>query len=153
MSEFEELLQFLDPSARLDLKAAATHHVLGLTGASDGLRTLSGCPRAVERLADLTGDAASESVARDAALALINLSADPAAAAKVMADAKCVVKKLWSRVEDSDCPVADPACMALSNLTIDRANCDAVADALREAGIPIDKIVSSSPFELYSIVY
>ena len=155
MSELEELFQFLSPSSRLDLKAAATHHVLGLTGSGDGLRALASdaacCRRLASALAALAADAASQSVSKDAALALINLSADHAAAAKMLEDedygrrsssSSSVVLLLWRMASDPECPVSDPACMALSNLTIDRANCDAVARQLAQADVKIDRIVS-----------
>ena len=39
-SEFEELLEFLADSKRLDIQMVALDQVLGLTGSSDGLKAI-----------------------------------------------------------------------------------------------------------------
>ena len=44
MEEIREILQFLEPSARLDLKIVALQHILGLTGSPEGLELISQVP-------------------------------------------------------------------------------------------------------------
>ena len=73
----DELCQFLSPSARMDLRSTALEYVLGLTGSPEGVRLLSGHPRALQQLLDMGGDTSQQAVSRDAHLALLNASADP----------------------------------------------------------------------------
>ena len=47
MEVIREMFQFLEPSARLDLKIVALQHVLGLTGSNEGLELLSSLPEIV----------------------------------------------------------------------------------------------------------
>jgi hypothetical protein len=47
MEAIREILQFLEPTARLDLKTVALQHVLGLTGSPEGLDLLSNIPELV----------------------------------------------------------------------------------------------------------
>lgn len=47
MEEIREILQFLEPSARLDLKIVALQHILGLTGSPEGLELISQVPELV----------------------------------------------------------------------------------------------------------
>ncbi len=159
-SALEELVPFLSPSSRRDLTAVALQHVLGMTGDKDGARDIAGNDSAVRNLLELAADARAQaakneeegdsgdkeakvrsSFARDASLAIINLSSDPAAAAALLRSCPSLPARLWRLVESKESPVADPACMALSNLTVDRANCDAVAESLKEEGATLDKIV------------
>ncbi len=140
-----ELLPFLDPTShRLDLKTVALQHVLGLTGSAEGIAAILASDgkslKMLKFLLALTGDE-SESVAKDAALALINVSADAAGASALAGMGKEAVGPLWARVENKDCGVADPACMALSNLTVTASDCAAVAEALKEVGAEMDKVV------------
>ena len=137
MEAIEEMLPFLDVSSRLDLKSVALQHVLGLTGSKDGVKLLSQMPKLLSKLVPLMSDE-TKSIAKDASLALINLSADKDAAKTILEiDA---VPKLWERIETKESIVADPACMVLSNLTIEKNGCDRTAQALDEAGISLEKI-------------
>lgn len=47
MEAVREILQFLELSARIDLKTVALQHVLGLTGSPEGLDLLSNIPELV----------------------------------------------------------------------------------------------------------
>ena len=53
MEELRELLQFLEPSARLDLKTVALQHILGLTGSPEGLELISNVPELVRMLENI----------------------------------------------------------------------------------------------------
>lgn len=87
-------------------------------------------------------DKADEPAAKNASLAVINLSGDPDLAKSLLQkkDLK-LVQRLWGCVQDKDCYVADPCCAVLSNLTIDKVCCDLVSDALQEAKISLDQII------------
>jgi hypothetical protein len=47
MEALEEILTFLELSARIDLKTVALQHVLGLTGSPDGLALIAKAPKLV----------------------------------------------------------------------------------------------------------
>ena len=142
----EELVQFLAPESRIDVKTVALNHVLGLTGNEDGAKAIAHNKEMLVCLVRLLEDA-NPSVAKDSALAVINLSAAASGAGRAALLAldgahDGAVATLWRRVEDKDSFVADPACMALSNLCAGgRSSCDAVAAALTAAGVELDKIV------------
>ena len=136
MEAITELLQFLDLSARIEVKAVALDHLLGLTGASEGAELLSNVPELFPSLLKLASDDKSELIRKNASLALINLSANK----KMLEhDAEKVVGKLWQMVENG----SDPACMILSNLTIDKVGADIVHDNLKKCGISIETIVDT----------
>lgn len=137
METLQELVQFLHPSQRLDLKAVATMDVLGLTGTTEGKEVIFKVKEVVRSLFLLTEDP-SESVAKDAVLALINLTAEEEDAKLVYAEATqmvCIqiktklflILKLFQRfnltskavakITDENSPLADPWAMVLSNLT------------------------------------
>ena len=52
-----------------------------------------------------------------------------------------LVKCLWTMIDESVFPSADPACMILCNLTIDKDYCDKVHDCLKRNEISIQHIV------------
>ncbi|CAG5977131.1 unnamed protein product [Menidia menidia] len=74
-SEAAELLSFLTPATRPDVKAKATEYILGLSGHRDGCRLLRSKPDVVSALVALTSDP-SVAIAKDCYHILINLSAD-----------------------------------------------------------------------------
>ena len=49
MEAVKELLQFLELSARVDVKTVALEHILGLTGSPEGLEILSNIPELVNK--------------------------------------------------------------------------------------------------------
>lgn len=138
-----ELLGFLDTKARPDLRAVALDSVLGLTGGPEGLAALR--PFAGEVFSRLVGllsfpqasAAGTRSETRqDAALALINLSADKEAAESLCgpessSETKRLIRKIWHwTAVDPESPVADPCAMTLCNLTgHGERHCRAVLEA------------------------
>ena len=130
MEDLDEVLPFLSPDARLDLKNVALQAMLGLTGTKDGVALLSKSPQLIDKFSLLMRDDC-KSVSKDAALALINISAEVEPAREVLeASAKTLVPRLWDMVTDKTCAVADPASMVLSNLSIDRENCSRVSEVM-----------------------
>ena len=132
-AEMVELIPFLNPKGqRSDIITLALQHVLGMSASEDGLK-------AIKDLATEAGDVKTnafkhliyhlvglltsqqEAIAKDASLTLINFTANQELvtyALGLACDLKPLAVQLWRRVEDKDSPVADPACMILSNLTI-----------------------------------
>ncbi len=143
MEAITEILQFLDLNARIELKSVALDNILGLTASPDGLELLGKVAPMFLLLADISQNDKSEALRKDASLALINLSADKNTAAKMssMPDAKILVSKLWTSIQNEVYPSADPASMVLSNLTIDKVNCDKIFDALKENQVSMLNIV------------
>lgn len=136
----EEILQFLELGARVDLKSVALENILGLTASNDGVALLDAVSDHLLRLlGTLALEDKSEPLRKDAVMALINLSAYKDMAKK-MTDEKLVMK-LWSMIKDDVQPSADPACMVLSNLSIDKTNCDKIYKILKENGVTLEKIV------------
>ncbi|XP_015679424.1 protein HGH1 homolog [Protobothrops mucrosquamatus] len=88
-----ELLAFLRPEARGDLKGGAVRFVLGLTGGAEGRRLLLDRPDFLEALLALSGDP-SLAVAEPALHALVNLAAEPG-----LAQPACALLANWSREE------------------------------------------------------
>ncbi len=153
MDALRELLPFLAPSSRLDLKVVALQHVLGLTGSEEGRKMMVEATAGdkdkpiVDILLELMSDA-NESVEKDAALAMINLTGDEELATKMNADP--IVSALWKKIADPECRIADPCCMILSNLTINSALCQRVSDRLRDDGVTMDALVSTFCKEGYN---
>ena len=96
-SEFDELLEFLGDSKRLDIQMVALDQVLGLTGSPEGMKAIK--PH-LEQLAKilcslLTGK--SELLSKDAAKALVNITADGDMAMDLLrTDDHVLVTSLWS---------------------------------------------------------
>lgn len=96
MDSLKEIVSFMNINSRLDLKAVSVSHVLGkvgrkfkrsmfaqiivlwfigLTGSPDGRSLIYKCPEVVEVLLKLTADKEG-TIAKDALLAVVNISAD-----------------------------------------------------------------------------
>lgn len=122
MEPLKELLQFLTPKTRLDLKVLAVEQVLGLTGKEEGRLLLHKELQIIQHLTELCGDSVP-GVARDSCLALVNLSADEEGALAIFSDQHNLshqqefVRRMVELALDSESPLADPALMVLSNIT------------------------------------
>lgn len=75
MDSLKEMCQYLHSDTRLDLKAIALQHVLSVTGTADGRELLLNLPDMIKQLIILMQDK-SPVIAKDAALAVINITAD-----------------------------------------------------------------------------
>ncbi|EDW98643.1 protein HGH1 homolog [Drosophila yakuba] len=122
METVRELVQFMQPNQRLDLKAVALTHVLGLTGSSEGKSAILSLDEMLMAIFGLTFDA-NQTVAKDAVLSLINLTAEEEAAIKVFQLAKqlqpafAIVEVAAKEITNEQSDLADPWSMVLSNLT------------------------------------
>merc|ERR1712156_919816 len=143
MESVQEIIQFLDLNARIELKSVALDSVLGLTASDEGVVLLSNVQKLYKLLAIIAEKDKSEPIRKDAALALINLSANKDVALKMtkLNDSDKIIVTLWSIITKKVYPSADPACMILSNLTIDKVACDNVFDILKKNNVVITKIV------------
>ena len=109
-----ELEEFLSPTTRLDVRIQAVNQVLGLTGVTEGQQIFLQRPSFLKALSDLIFDS-SKIVARDAFLAIVNLTANEKL---VGAFLKCeAASKLLDMMLDPAYPYADHACMSVSNIT------------------------------------
>nr|CAG4638564.1 EOG090X08WK [Cyclestheria hislopi] len=137
MSQLDELLQFLTLETRLDLKSLALQQVLGLTGTKEGRQLLCQNPLLFNKLCQLFDDQ-QPSVATDASLALVNLSADEEFANEFFSKDCDIIEKLISIILNPDHELTDPCCMALSNLTRRSCGCE---NAFPKVSQHLDKLI------------
>ncbi|KAH8311434.1 hypothetical protein KR044_006319 [Drosophila immigrans] len=122
MDSVRELVQFMQPNQRLDLKAVALTHVLSLTGSADGKEAILSLDEMLMAIFGLTLDA-NATIAKDAVLSLINLTAEEAGAIKVYELAKevqpsfVIADVAAQKIIDEQAELADAWSMVLSNLT------------------------------------
>jgi len=142
MSQLLELCQFLSISQRPDVKDVALQHILGLTASKEGILAIGAVPQIVACLVRLLSDPLA-AVAKDASLALVNLSADPAMAKIMMKSEEIkMVRGLFDIIMNQDSPLADPSSMILSNFTRDPVCCDLVLEQMDQEKIGINQLVS-----------
>ena len=158
MTDIQELIPFLDPKGkRPDVKSLALQHILGLTGSKDGVGIIKRFANEGAKVNEesynlfiylfgLMDSTQQEAIAKDASLAIINLTADKDLATIVLRVSHDMainfVSQLWTRIEDPASSLADPACMILSNLTHDSSCCSQVLKDLASARINFDRIVT-----------
>jgi len=130
----EELIQFLSPSARGDVKMLAMEQILGLTATAEGIATISSHPALLSTLVQLLSDPLANSTA---ALALINLSTDPTAITQLLSHSPTFLQLLMDRQSK----LSDHMTMVLSNMTRDRVNCDTVYRKMADNNITLKTLV------------
>ncbi|KAH8417254.1 hypothetical protein KR222_007251 [Zaprionus bogoriensis] len=122
MDNVRELIQFMQPNQRLDLKAVALTHVLSLTGSAEGKNAILSLDDMLMAIFGLTYDA-NPTVAKDAVLSLINLTAEEEGAVKVFQLAKQVqpafpiIDVAAKQICDEQAELADAWSMVLSNIS------------------------------------
>ncbi|XP_029358146.1 protein HGH1 homolog [Echeneis naucrates] len=129
-SEAAELLSFLTPGTRPDVKGQATEYFLGLSGHRDGCRFLQTKPDLLAALFALTSDP-SVAVVKDCYHIFINLSADETLHQTLVADVK-VLPVLLKNLLDPDYLFSDQICTILSNLSRYEKTCKTVFKVLQE---------------------
>lgn len=112
----DELLDFLKPEARLDLKAIAVDNLLGLSGSEEGAQTLIKNSDIIRSVLSLTSDNSDE-IAKSALCLFVNLTATEIAAKELFKLNENCVKTFIGYVLDPQKKNADAACMILSNIT------------------------------------
>ncbi|XP_039860541.1 protein HGH1 homolog [Simochromis diagramma] len=129
-SEVAELLSFLTPSTRPDVKGQATEYILGLSGNRDGCRFLHSKPDLIAALFALTSDP-SIAIVKDCYHIFINLSADETLHQVLVKDVK-VVPVLFKNLLDPEYLFSDQICTILSNLTRHEKTCKILFKVLQE---------------------
>ncbi|XP_036686920.1 protein HGH1 homolog [Balaenoptera musculus] len=128
-AEAAKLLPFLALGARADLQAAAAQHVLALTGSGPGRTLLAGQAALLRALVELAV-APAPAPARDAARALVNLSADPGLHEPLLAAEPGLPARLLGCALDPQWPWAEEAAAVLANLSREPVPCTALMAAL-----------------------
>ncbi|XP_019123811.1 protein HGH1 homolog [Larimichthys crocea] len=129
-SEAAELLSFLSPGTRADVKAQATEYFLGLSGHRDGCRFLRSKPDILAGLFALTSDI-SIAIVKDCYYIFINLSADETLHQVLVGDVK-VLPVLLKKLLDPEFMFSDQICTILSNLTRHEKTCKTVFKVIQE---------------------
>ncbi|XP_072237524.1 protein HGH1 homolog [Leuresthes tenuis] len=129
-SEAAELLSFLSPGTRPDVKGKATEYILGLSGHRDGCRFLRSKPDLISALFALTSDP-SVAIVKDCYHILINLSADETLHQVLVTEVK-VLPVLLKNILDPEYLFSDQICTILSNLTRHEKTCKTVFKILQE---------------------
>ncbi|XP_017856034.1 PREDICTED: protein HGH1 homolog isoform X1 [Drosophila arizonae] len=144
METVKELVQFMQPNQRLDLKAVALTHVLSLTGSTEGKDAILSLDDMLMAIFGLTLDA-NATVAKDAVLSLINLTAEEAGAFKVFQLAQqvqprfAIVDVAAKQISDEQAELADAWSMVLSNLTRVESLVPAILDTLEPTLLQLAK--------------
>ncbi|XP_036958009.1 protein HGH1 homolog [Acanthopagrus latus] len=137
-SEAAELLSFLTPNTRPDVKGQATEYILGLSGNRDGCRFLRTKPDLLAALFALTSDP-SIAIVKDCYYIFVNLSADETLHQVLVADVK-ILPVFLKNLEDPEYPFSDQICTILSNLSRHNKTCKTVFKVLQE-GIGLAQLV------------
>ncbi|XP_023945539.1 protein HGH1 homolog [Bicyclus anynana] len=116
---FDEILQFLKPDCRIDLKHLSLEHLLDITGTASGKEALLKNEEVVRTIIDLTDDC--EIISKTALLILVNITSDAHGATELLKyrphNKTNVVELFLGYVLDPKKSHADAACMILSNIT------------------------------------
>jgi hypothetical protein len=127
MEALNELVDFLKPETRLDVKTLALHHVLSMTGNFESRKLLLSHPKAISYVIILAFKKDEQkSIAKDAFFTLINLSADEIDAGVLIQKNPALVRLLIDYIMDADSKFADTACAVLSNMSRGRRNSEAI---------------------------
>lgn len=115
-----EMMEFLKPNARVDLKHVSLDHMLGLSGTEEGVETLLKNDQVIKNVIELTDDNLDE-IAKTALLILVNVSAHNNGASELLKykpfNQKNLIEFLISQILNPNKKNADAACMILCNIT------------------------------------
>lgn len=109
----------------------------GLTGTPDGRQLLINTSTILQNLCNLLNDS-QKSIATDASLALINLSADEDVVDILVAEGSKIIENMLKIVVNPEHELADPACMVLSNISRTKCGSEKV---FQEMGKNLDKYI------------
>lgn len=115
-----EIVEFLKPEARIDLKHISIDHLVGLSATEKGVTSLLKNEQIIQSIIELTGDRVAE-IAKNSLLVLVNVSASVIGATELLkyrpSSHKNILELLVKYVLDPQKSDADAACMILSNIT------------------------------------
>ncbi|XP_068207016.1 protein HGH1 homolog [Palaemon carinicauda] len=141
MAHLEELLQFLSPSTRFDVKSAACMTVAQLTGTSEGLELLSSRPDILTAVIGLIRDPEIYT-AKDAMRTLINVSSKESGSAALLALKDVdITTEMIKCIQDKEYPHADFACGILANLSKPKECCQKVFERLDKGSVKMEGLV------------
>jgi hypothetical protein len=127
MESFDELVDFLKVSTRLDIKSLALHHMLSMTGDLQSRNMIISHRNAVNFIIILAFKKDEQkSINKDAFFTLINLSADDLVSKQLLEKNPVLIRLLIDYIVDEQSPFADTACAVLSNLSRMKENCDLI---------------------------
>lgn len=159
MDALEEICQFLNLDTRIDLKVIALKHVFSETGSAKGREVLLKLPNLLSRLIALTQDS-STAISKDAALALVNISADETGANALLLISETHFQKEESNynliriclrfIMDKESVLADPCCMILSNMTRPSHLVERVITLIEKSRYSWDSIVAAFTAKQYN---
>lgn len=116
----DEMLQFLKPESRTDLKHICLDHLIGLSANENGVNTLLENEAIIKSIIDLSYNE-YDVVAKRALMILVNISANSKGATELLkyktSSYKNILELLIGYVLNSQKKDADAACMILSNIT------------------------------------
>lgn len=137
----KEIMPFLSLSTRPDVRAIAVQYLLGLTGSVDGQRFLSFNDKYITAIISACNDE-QPAIAKDAYLALVNLSAVEDICYKLLSPE--FLKNLISYVLKNDSTHADIVCMILSNLSRKEDCAQKIVDLMinHQEEIGFDKVIT-----------
>ncbi|CAL9706612.1 unnamed protein product [Knipowitschia caucasica] len=136
-SQFQELLSFLRPESRTDVKAGATECLLGLTANREGCLLVGSRPDLLHALLLLTSDP-SIAIVKDVYFILINLSAEEGLHQALLSDSDLL--SLCKNLVDPSFPFSDQICTILSNLSRSDRSCPQVYKVLQQT-LGLSKLV------------
>ncbi|KAJ8706522.1 hypothetical protein PYW07_012600 [Mythimna separata] len=129
----DELLQFLKPESRIDLKHIALDHLVGLSGSEDGINTLLSHEKLIQSILTLTDDKVEE-IAKNALLILVNITASAKGVIELLKfkydENKNIVKLFIGYILNPEKKDADAAAMILSNITRVESELDGILDTI-----------------------
>ncbi|XP_013196395.1 protein HGH1 homolog [Amyelois transitella] len=115
-----EMLEFLQPNSRLDLKYVSLDYLLGLSGKEEGINTLLENEQTIQCIIELIEDKSNE-ISKNALAVLVNLTAQPKGASELLKYKpkihKNIIELLIGYVLNPEKRYADIACMILTNIT------------------------------------
>lgn len=147
-----ELLKFVQIGARLDLKAVAVEHVLGLTGTPEGVEAVYNKPQLIVSLISLLDDR-TVPISKDASLCLVNVSATEKGASNLITvdvNKDCpplqvppenIVTQCLTHIFNKESKIADHCCMILSNLTRPKYLIEQVIDIIEKSDKSYDELI------------
>lgn len=148
----KELLKFVQIGARLDLKAVAVEHVLGLTGTPEGVEAVYNNSQLLVSLISLLDDR-TVPISKDASLCLVNISANEKGARNLLkldVNKDCpplqvppenIAKQCLTQIFNKESKIADHCCMILSNLTRPKHLIEDVIDIIEKSGRFYDELI------------
>lgn len=110
-----DLLGYLLPDSREDVKFFALNYVLGLTGSEEGMKFIKEHPKLLERVVNLTINDKLPDVRKDSFAFLLNASASLLVVEKLQGFN--LYEEIVPQLLDKNCKYADNLAMLLSNLT------------------------------------